>query len=694
MNPKRNSPPIVIPEKIRRDAEALREKLSYHGHRYHALNDPEIPDAEYDALFRALQTLEEVHPGLATPDSPTRRVGAEPLAEFGEVRHEIPMLSLNNAFQGEEVREFDQRVRAGLALTENSGKVPYVAEPKIDGLAVSLRYEDGVLARGATRGDGSRGEDITQNVRTIRAVPLRLLGKGAPRVLEVRGEVYMEAAGFERLNASRRERGEKPFANPRNAAAGSLRQLDPNVTATRPLTMFCHGVGVLEEGDPPNRYDQVLRALSEWGLRVNPRSKVVYGAAGCLAYYYGLMEERARLGYDIDGVVYKVNSLRWQAELGRVARAPRWAIAHKFPAEEAITKISSIKVQVGRTGAVTPVARLEPIQVGGVTVTNATLHNQDEVKRKDVRIRDTVVVRRAGDVIPEMVRVLREYRLPGVAPFLIPTHCPECGSKVVRVEGEAVARCSGGLFCPSQRKQAIRHFASRRAMDIEGLGGELVEQLVDTGLVASVVDLYGLDSGRLEKLERMGKISARNLLNALEKSKSTTLARFLFALGIREVGEATAHALASHFGSLAKLQSATSERLREVPDVGPVVTGHVSAFFSQSRNREIVEALRSPPIGIHWEEIDTPLGSASPADAGEMPLRGQTFVLSGALSTMTREEAGHRLRTLGAKVSNSVSGKTTYLVVGENPGSKLAKAEKSKVSLMTEAELLGLFQND
>nr|VFK50438.1 MAG: DNA ligase (NAD+) [Candidatus Kentron sp. TUN]VFK51664.1 MAG: DNA ligase (NAD+) [Candidatus Kentron sp. TUN] len=679
---------MAIPEQARHRAAALREILSYHNHRYHTLDDPEIRDTEYDALFRELKALEGEYPALVTPDSPTQRVGSAPLAGFGEIRHAVPMLSLNNAFDGQEVSEFDGRVRGGLGWSHASGKVPYVAEPKIDGLAVSLRYEDGDLVRAATRGDGSQGEDITQNIRTIRSVPLRLLGEGFPRVLEVRGEVYMPAAGFQRLNAEQEERNGKLFANPRNAAAGSLRQLDPNITATRPLTMFCYGVGVVEEGSLPGRYDEILQALSGWGLRVNPEHEAVYGAEGCLRYYRRMMEKRPRLGYDIDGVVYKVNSLPDQAKLGRVARAPRWAIAHKFPAEEAITRILAIKVQVGRTGAVTPVARLEPVNVGGATVTNATLHNQDEVARKDVRVMDTVVVRRAGDVIPEVVRVLQEGRLPGVGPFLIPAHCPECGSDVVRIEGEAVARCSGGLFCPSQRKQAIRHFAGRRAMDIEGLGEKLVAQLVEEGFVRSVADLYGLDGPTLAKLERMGEISAQNLLDALEKSKSTTLARFLFALGIREVGEATAQALSNHFGSLEKLQSASQEMLQEVPDVGPVVARHVVSFFSQVHNREVIQALSGPGIGIHWDDVlPVDAGVDAGADPGEKPLLGKTFVITGTLSGMTREEASQRLRALGAKVTNSLSGKTTYLIAGDNPGSKLAKAEKLQVPIMTEMEL-------
>ena len=686
-------------EKIRHRAAALRETLSYHAHRYHALDDPEIGDAEYDAQFRELEALEKDHPELVTPDSPTQRVGAKPLAGFGEVPHEHPMLSLNNAFEEREVHEFDRRARAGLGLDDARAKISYVAEPKIDGLAVSLRYEEGILVRAATRGDGSRGEDITGNIRAIRSVPLRLLGESFPRVLEARGEVYMTVAGFERLNAEQQKRGGKPFANPRNAAAGGLRQLDPAITAARPLAMFCYGVGVVEGSDLPDRYDELSRALSGWGLRVNPEAESVSGAAGCLAYYHRLLKRRATLGYDIDGVVYKVNSIPWQAELGRASRAPRWAIAHKFPAEEATTRILAIQVQVGRTGAVTPVARLGPVRVGGATITNATLHNQDEVDRKDVRVGDTVVVRRAGDVIPEVARVLPEHRPPGAQPFRIPTHCPECDSEITRPEGEAVARCGGGLVCPSQRKQAIRHFAGRRAMDIEGLGEKLVDQLVERKLVGSVPDLYRLDAPTLATLERMGEISARNLLEALEKSKSTTLARFLFALGIREVGEATAHALAEYFGSLERLESATLEILREVPDVGPIVAKHIHDFFSGPRNREIIHALRAD-IGVHWEAenaipsvdagvnagVDTGVDTAG-GDTDGKPLSGKTFVLTGTLSSMTREEAGRRLRALGAKVSGSLSGKTNCLLVGENPGAaKLAKARKLGVALMTEAE--------
>lgn len=708
-----------LPEDIRHRAGELREILSYHAHRYHALDDPEIPDAEYDGLFRELEALEAQYPQLITADSPTRRVGAEPLREFAEVPHRAPMLSLNNAFTEQDIHEFDRRVlRAlasrghldGRAAPEGPEKAPerppepmaYVAEPKLDGVAVSLLYENGVLVRAATRGDGTRGEDITRNVRTIRAVPPRLPADESARsgtVLEVRGEVYMEIAAFERLNANQEESGGKTFANPRNAAAGSLRQLDPSVTASRPLTMCCYGIGVVEgeslEEALPDRHSGILETLSRWGFPVSPEIREVCGVAGCLGYYRRLMEKRHRLGYEIDGVVYKVDSLADQARLGRAARAPRWAIAHKFPAEERMTEVLDIDVQVGRTGAITPVAHLAPVRVAGVTVTSATLHNQDEVARKDVRVGDTVVIRRAGDVIPEVARVLPARRPQDAVPFRMPSHCPVCRSDIVRPEGEAVARCSGGLFCPAQRKQAIRHFASRRAMDIEGLGERLVEQLVDEGFVRSAADLYRLDGPALTGLERMGDLSAQNLLDALEKSKSTTLGRFLFALGIRGVGEATANALAGRFGALDRLQAAGYEALREVPDVGPVVARHVDAFFSQSDNRGIINALRGSGIGVHWEEHEPAAsdGKDKPAEKEEgKPLAGQVFVITGTLSAMTRDRAKEHLQALGARVTGSVSAKTRYLIAGDGPGSKLAKAEKLGVDIMTEAEFLEMIR--
>jgi len=672
---------ILPPETTRKYAAQLRDKLSYHSYRYHTLDAPEIPDAEYDKLFQELVALEEKYPTLVHQDSPTQRVGAKPLTEFKKVLHEIRMLSLANAFQTQDIHEFDGRVRNGLDLTGDAEEVFYAAEPKIDGVAVSLRYENGALVRAATRGDGSQGEDITQNARTIRSIPLTLQGTGFPRILEVRGEVYMEIAKFEALNTRQEEQGEKPFANPRNAAAGSLRHLNPSITATRPLIIFCYGIGVVERGELPDEHDQILKVLSQWGLRVSPEVQVVRGAAGCLDYYRYMRERRTQLKYEIDGTVYKVNSLPKQITLGQVARAPRWAVAHKFPAQEEISRISAIAVQVGRTGAITPIAKLEPVQVAGVTITNATLHNQDELERKDVRVGDTVLVRRAGDVIPEVVRVLKERRPENATPFQMPSRCPACHSDIVHPEGETIARCSGGLFCPAQRKQAIRHFAGRRAMDIEGLGEKLVEQLVDEGLVRSVTDLYHLDVSTLASLERMGELSARNLLAALEKSKSTTLARFLFSLGIREVGEATAYTLANYFGSLEKLQSASCEELQHVPDVGPIVAHHIVHFFSQPENRQIIAALQSRQIGVHWE--DTP-----PVAIDEKPLAGQIFVITGTLSTMTRDQAKQRLQGLGAKVSASVSEKTNYLIAGDKPGSKRTKAEKLAVSILTETDFL------
>jgi len=547
---------------------------------------------------------------------------------------------------------------------------------------VSLLYEDGQLVRGATRGDGMRGEDVTHNVRTIHAVPLRLRGKGCPRILEVRVEVFMTLDGFHRLNESQRKRGEKVFANPRNAAAGSLRQLDPRITAARPLTLFCYGVGRVEpEGRLPDRHSEILKALKGWGLRVSSLVKVVRGGQGCLDYYGEVGRQRQTLGYDIDGVVYKVNRVEQQAALGFVSRAPRWAIAHKYPAQEEVTRVLDVEFQVGRTGALTPVARLEPVFVGGVTVSNATLHNMDEIERKDVRIGDAVIVRRAGDVIPEVVSVLPDRRPARARRITLPSVCPVCGSQVVRPEGEVVARCSGGLVCPAQRKEAIRHFASRRAMDIEGLGDKLVDQLVERGLVDTVADLYQLTVEQLAGLERMAEKSAANLVEALARSKDTTLARFLYALGIREVGEATARALGAHFGSLDSTMEADAEALQMVPDVGPIVAQHVASFFRESHNREVIERLRE--AGVHWAE-------AEPKASGEQPLAGLTFVLTGALESMTRDEAKERLEALGAKVSGSVSGKTRYVVVGADPGSKLAKAQELGVETLDERGLLQL----
>ncbi|MBK1691530.1 NAD-dependent DNA ligase LigA [Ectothiorhodospira mobilis] len=671
------------PESARQRAAWLRRQLDHHDYRYYVLDDPEIPDAEYDALLRELRELEAAHPDLVTPDSPTQRVGGQPLEGFEPARHLQRMLSLDNAFDEAEVRAFDQRIRQRLDRDE---AIPYAVEPKLDGLAVSLLYEGGRLVRGATRGDGTTGEDITANIRTLRAIPLHLRGGGHPRRMEVRGEVYMEKARFEALNARARARGEKVFVNPRNAAAGSLRQLDPRITARRPLSFFAYGVGFLE-GDPlAATQSGTLERLGEWGLRVCPQRDVVTGVEGCLAYYRRMQEARGDLPYEIDGVVYKVDDLRLQRELGQVSRAPRWAIAHKYPAQEQTTVLREVEFQVGRTGAVTPVARLEPVFVGGVTVSSATLHNMDEIRRKDVRTGDTVIVRRAGDVIPEVVGVVRDRRPPDAREITLPEACPVCGSAIVRPQGEAVARCSGGLYCPAQRREAIKHFASRRAMDIDGLGDKLVEQLVDRGLVSHVDDLYRLDAATLAGLERMGEKSAANLMAALEKSRHTTLARFIFALGIREVGEATARALAARFGRLDALMAADEADLMEVPDVGPKVAAHVAAFFAQPHNREVIQRLRA--AGVHWEEA--PAGEGRGDAAPALPLEGRTYVLTGTLQAMTREQAAARLRALGARVSGSVSKKTTAVIAGEAAGSKRDKAEALGVPVLDEPAFLRL----
>jgi len=657
----------------RRIAE-LREQIRRHDYRYYVLDDPEISDARYDALLVELRELEAAHPDLVTPDSPTQRVGGAPSEAFGEVVHAVPMLSLDNAFSEQDVLDFDRRVRERLDVET----VDYSAEPKIDGLAISLRYEHGRLVQAATRGDGTRGEDVTANVRTIRSAPLALRGRHAPPLLEVRGEVYMTRRSFEALNRRAAERGEKTFVNPRNAAAGSLRQLDPQVTAERTLDLFCYGIGASDGWATPRRHSEVLAALRELGLRTCPQIEVLEGVAGALDYYARMGRQRESLGYDIDGVVYKVDRLDWQRDLGFVARAPRWAIAHKFPAQEETTVVRDVEFQVGRTGALTPVARLEPVFVGGVTVSNVTLHNMDELARKDVRIGDTVVVRRAGDVIPEVVRVVPELRPRNARAVTLPPRCPECGSHVTRAEGEAVARCSGGLVCGAQRREALRHFASRRAMDVEGLGDKLVEQLVEAGRVETPADLYSLTAGELAELERMGPKSAANLVEALERSKQTTLPRFLFALGIRDVGESTALALASHFGRLEALESASLEDIQQVRDVGPVVAAHVRDFFDEPRNRKVIAELRRR--GLTWPD-------AEPARAaGEGPLSGETVVITGTLETMTRDQARDAARAAGATVTDSVSRKTTLLVVGAEAGSKLRKAQELGVTILDEAE--------
>jgi DNA ligase (NAD+) len=660
----------------------LRQQIEQANHEYYVLDAPTLPDAEYDRLLRELEGLEAEHPELASPDSPTQRVGGAPLEAFGEVRHAIPMLSLGNAFEAGEVQAFDKRIRDRLGeRLKGDAPIEYACEPKLDGLAVSLRYEDGLYVRGATRGDGVTGEDVTENIRTIRAVPLKLTGSGWPRVLEVRGEVYMPKAGFERMNRRAAERGEKVFVNPRNAAAGSLRQLDSRMTAKRPLAFYAYGVGEVEGGALPGRHSAVLARLADWGLPVCAENAVVTGPEGCLDYYARIGARREALAFEIDGVVYKVDRFDLQEALGFVSRAPRWAVAHKYPAQEELTRLLDVEFQVGRTGALTPVARLEPVFVGGVTVSNATLHNMDEIERKDVRIGDTVIVRRAGDVIPEVVSVLMERRPVQTRAITLPDHCPVCGSEVMRAEGEVVARCTGGLFCAAQRREAIKHFASRRAMDIEGLGDKLVEQLVDGGQIEHVDDLYALSVDQLAGLERMAEKSAQNLVAALEKSKDTTLERFIFALGIREVGEATAKALARHFGDLDPLMQADEAALQEVPDVGPIVARQIAAFFQQDHNREVIAALRA--AGLHWPPVEV----VRPEVA---PLAGKTYVLTGTLEGMTRDEAKARLEALGAKVAGSVSKKTTAVIAGAEAGSKLTKAESLGVPVLDRDGLMAL----
>ncbi|HEB55448.1 MAG TPA: NAD-dependent DNA ligase LigA [Gammaproteobacteria bacterium] len=655
----------------------LRDEINYHNYRYYILDDPEITDSEYDRLLRELQDLEQQYPDLITPDSPTQRVGATPLESFAEVKHRIPMLSLNNAFSDEEVLDFDRRARERLAVEV----IEYAVEPKLDGLAISLRYEEGSLVQAGTRGDGTTGEDVTLNVRTIETIPLRLVGYDYPQVLEVRGEIIMDKAGFEQLNQSRRQEGKKEFVNPRNAAAGSLRQLDPRITASRPLSFFSYGIGEVAGVELPDRHSAIIKKLQDWGLRINPESQVVSGAQGCLDYYRQIQDKREALSYEIDGVVYKVDRLAQQQRLGFVARAPRWAIAHKFPAQEEMTEVEAIDVQVGRTGALTPVARLKPVFVGGVTVSNATLHNQDEIDRLDVRVGDTVIVRRAGDVIPQIVSVVKSRRKGRPHKFKMPAHCPVCGSATERLKGDAKTFCTGGLFCEAQRKEMIKHFASRRAMDIEGLGDKLVEQLVDSGLVHDPADLYTLTEAQLSGLERMAKKSAQNILAALEKSRNTTLARFIYALGIHNVGETTAQTLAQHFGSLQGLMAADEESLQAIPDIGPVVAHSIVTFFSQPHNREVIDKLLR--AGLHWPDVEIKTEDA-------LPLKGKTFVLTGTLTSMSRNEAKAALQALGAKVSGSVSKKTDYVVVGENPGSKAAKAEQLGLDILTETELVQL----
>jgi DNA ligase (NAD+) len=676
-------------------AAELRAQLHHHAHRYYTLDDPEIPDAEYDKLFRELQELEAAHAELRSPDSPTQRVGGGVLDGFTPVRHVVPMLSINTETDTEPsgAVNFDNRIRRALELGEGGAPVEYVAELKFDGLAMSLRYENGVLVQAATRGDGETGEDVSANIRTIGQIPLRL-PEDAPPVLEVRGEVYMRRDDFDALNEKQRAKiaagakGEKTFVNPRNAAAGAVRQLDSGIAAQRPLSFFAYGLGDItpaDQGGPAfATHMAMFQQLKAWGFPVAEQTRVVHGAEELIAFHQHIGKTRDQLPYDIDGVVYKVNSLALQRQLGFVSREPRWAVAHKYPAQEQLTTVLAIDIQVGRTGKLTPVAKLAPVFVGNVTVTNATLHNEDEARRKDVRVGDTVIVRRAGDVIPEVVSVLLDKRVGNPPQFTMPHVCPVCGSAAVREEGEADYRCTGGLFCGAQRKQAILHFAQRRAVEIEGLGDKLVEQLVDAGVVKTLPDLYKLGLTALVTLERMAEKSAQNIVDALEKSKQTTLPRFLFGLGIRHVGEATAKEMARHFGQLDRIMDATEEQLLEVNDVGPIVAQSLRTFFDQPHNREVVEQLRA--CGVRWEE-------GEPAAQSPKPLAGKTFVLTGTFPTLSRDQAKDLLEAAGAKVAGSVSKKTDYVVAGAEAGSKLSKAQELGVAVLDEAEMLGLINS-
>ncbi|HJP97204.1 MAG TPA: NAD-dependent DNA ligase LigA [Rhodanobacteraceae bacterium] len=673
---------------------ALRAAIEDANHRYYVLDDPAIPDAEYDGLMREMEALEDAHPELSTSDSPTRRVGARAAGGFAEVQHSIPMLSLSNAFTDEEVGAFVRRIEQALGLADS--KLAFSVEPKLDGLAISLRYEAGAFVQGATRGDGTVGEEVTANLCTIKAIPLKLRGGDIPRVLEVRGEVYMPKAGFEAFNERARERGDRTLANPRNGAAGSLRQLDPRVTAARPLAFYAYAVGEVQGGTLPDSHSATLAQLRRWGLPVSPQVEHAQGLQGLLDYYVRMGEQRDSLPYEIDGVVYKLDRYDQQNEMGYVSRAPRWALAHKFPAQEKSTVVESIEINIGRTGAATPFAVMQPVQVGGVTVTKATLHNIDQVARLDVRAGDTVIVRRAGDVIPEVVRVNLEHRPRGAKPWRMPAHCPVCGSAIVREDGESVARCTGGLVCAAQRKEAIVHFASRRAIDIDGLGDRYIEDLIAFGYVHSPADLYKLTiddflemkrraderDGHAPEVAKKGKVATRwaeKLVDAIEASKDTTLERFLYALGIPEVGEATAKTLARHFGSLDALMDAGEAELTTVSDVGPVMAGHIAAFFAEPRNRGVIAALRK--TGVHWKE-------SAPRGGADGPLAGQTVVLTGMLAALTRDQAKDRLEALGAKVAGSVSRKTAFVVAGEAAGSKLDKAQSLGVEIWDEARFL------
>ncbi|WP_134705540.1 NAD-dependent DNA ligase LigA [Rahnella sp. CJA17(1/100)] len=667
---------------IEEQISQLRTQLRHHEYQYHVLDAPEVPDAEYDRLMRELRELETAHPELVTADSPTQRVGAAPLSAFEQVRHRVPMLSLDNVFDEESYLAFYKRVQDRLKTAE---PLTFCCELKLDGLAVSLLYENGELVQAATRGDGTTGENITANVRTIRAIPLRLHGDNIPARLEVRGEVFMPQPGFEAMNDEARRTGGKVFANPRNAAAGSLRQLDPRITAKRPLTFFCYGVGLLEGGELPRSHFARLQQFKAWGLPVSDRVRLCTGSEEVLAFYRQVEADRPSLGFDIDGVVVKIDSLDIQETLGFVARAPRWATAFKFPAQEQITLVKDVEFQVGRTGAITPVARLEPVLVAGVMVSNATLHNADEIERLGLRIGDTVIVRRAGDVIPQVVGVVLDERPEDAREVVFPTQCPVCHSDVERVEGEAVARCTAGLICGAQRKEALKHFVSRRALDVDGMGDKIIDQLVEKEYVKTPADLFRLTAGKLTGLDRMGPKSAQNVVSALEKAKETTLARFLYALGIREVGEATAANLAAHYGSVEALKAADIESLKGVQDVGDVVAKHVVNFLSEEHNQQVIDELLSPEINIHWPEVQVIV-----PEEIDSPFAGKTVVLTGSLSILSRDDAKDRLTALGAKVSGSVSKKTDLVIAGEAAGSKLAKAQELGIEVIDEAEMIRL----
>jgi DNA ligase (NAD+) len=671
-----------ILEQVRVEYEQLKDELNQHNHRYYVLDDPSVPDSEYDRGMRRLQDIEQQHPELLSDDSPSQRVGGAALPSFSQVSHDVPMLSLDNAFSEEELEAFDRRISDRLNYKDDQ-QIDYICEPKLDGVAVSLLYRDGLLVRGATRGDGKVGEDITANVRTINSIPLKLTGAGIPELLEVRGEIYLPRSGFDKINAAATAKGDKPFVNPRNAAAGSLRQLDSKITASRPLEMCAYSVGQFKGGQTPDSHLNMLNALGSWGFKINTYVEAVQGIAACEAYYDRMEKRRDNLGYDIDGIVYKVNNLALQQRLGFVAKAPRWAIARKFPAQEELTQLLDVEFQVGRTGALTPVARLAPVFVGGVTVSNATLHNGDEIARLGICIGDTVIIRRAGDVIPKVAGVVLDRRPENAQPIVFPENCPVCQSSVRRVEGEAVARCSGGLFCGAQSKEAIKHFASRKAMDIDGLGDKLVELLVDRGLIYSPADLYELSAGKIADLERMGEKSAQNLIDSIAVSRQTTLGKFLFALGIREVGEATGQTLARNFGSLEAIIEADQDVLLEVDDIGPVVAYYVRDFFGNPDNLSIISALRES--GVSWDDIDI-----SAQDS--QPLKGQTWVLTGGMEIMSRAEAKDRLQELGAKVAGSVSAKTSQVVAGPGAGSKLTKAQSLDIPVFDEEQFLAFLE--